>query len=556
MRSLLLVGIVVALAAAPQAQAQGWRQVELPDGPGGSTPHVLDMAMDGGTVWLSTQSDGLLAYDGAEWVLHVADDGGLRSNHFRNTMFVDASGDKWTVREEPAPLDRLDDAGTFANKTDDTWTYYDQGSELVSGRVFSIQQDLNGNMWFGMRDENFDQPSNLELLIEDDPDTTSDDEWLAYDRGDSSSPFFTKDVRALQIDRQNRLWIVYAQAGVDVWGFGDYHTYDDDTVVHYGDTQGLPSNAVHAVYAGSDGRVWVGADGGLAVLDPSTETWADIEGIPGFRVNAIDGDAQGHIWIGTDEGAAMLYRSGDILKTYTAFSGGLEDDDVTMIAVDQAGGTVWAISENSGTGETTLNILESGFGPSPSVFVYPNPWEESEAAEKNVKILGAPEGSTVEIMDIIGQRVRKLNASREPYLWDTLDAERQRGSERRIHHESRAPGEQLVHQGRGGEVEDDPIGTARCGPSWSAPERPAGWSRRRWPQARAGLRGRRDSWTTTRRRSERRVAGVPVLGPIGDLVSLVARARPCSRSSSRYPQPRAARSERRSSCARRPGAPS
>ncbi len=422
MRGLLLVGIVAALAA-PGARAQEWRQVTLPDGPGVETPVITDATMDGGTLWLSTQFDGLMAFDGSTWVLHTAADGGLRSNAFHNTIVVDGDRNKWTSKDGAPAVDRLDDGGTFADKTDDVWTYYSYPAQFTTPRVFSMQEDGNGNMWFGMRDENFDQPSILELLIENDPSTTSDDEWLAYDRGDSSSPFFTKDVRALALDHEERLWIVYAQAGIDVWGFGDYYTYDDDTMVHYSDTLGLPSNAVSAVYVGDDGRVWVGADGGLVVFDPSDETWTDIDGVPGFRVNAIDGDAQGHIWVGTDDGAAMLYRSGEVVKTYSAFSGGLQDDNVSLIAVDQVSGTVWAVSVNGGTGATALNVLESGFGPEPRVFVYPNPWEETEAHEKNVKILGAPDGSTVEIFDITGERVRKLDASREPFLWDSLDSE-------------------------------------------------------------------------------------------------------------------------------------
>lgn len=421
MKVLLLLGIVAALAA-PVAEAQEWRQVTLPDGPGSEVPYITDVAMDGQTLWLSTKFDGLFAYDGATWVLHVDADGGLRSNAFHNTILISANGDKWTCKDGTHTVDRLDDGGTFSSKTDDAWTYYSTPPEFQTPRVFSMAQDLNGNMWFGMRDENFNQLTTLELLIEGDPSTTSDDEWLAYDRGDSSAPFFTRDVRALELDRDGRLWIVYQSAGIDVWEFGDYHTYDDDTMTHYDNTQGLPSNAVRAVYAASDGRVWVGADGGLVVFDPSTDTWTDIVGVPGFRVNAIDGDAQGHIWIGTDEGAAMLYRSGEVLKTYTAFSSELPDDEITHIAVDQAGGTVWAVSFNNGTGTTALNILESGFGPRARVFAYPNPWEESEAPEKTIRILGVPDGSSVELFDITGQRVRKLDANREPFMWDSLDA--------------------------------------------------------------------------------------------------------------------------------------
>ncbi len=427
MRLLLLLGLVAALALPFTAGAQQWQEVPLPDGPGAENPRLTDIAMDGGVVWFSTDQDGLLAYDGSTWILHTVADGGLRSNAWRKTIVVDSSGDKWTSKDGTQTVDRVNDGGTFTDKSDDTWTYYSQGSELQSGRVFSMQQDSQGNMWFGIRDEMADQPTILELLIENDPATTTDDEWLAYAHEDELPGFHDRDVRALALDHQERLWIVYSQGrGVDVLEFGDYYTYEDDTIVHYGLAEGLPSDVIHSVLVASDGRVWLGANNGIAVFDAAGETWTVLDDLWTVldelgvdRVTDVAEDAQGHVWAATDEGVAMFYSSGELARFYTT-GDGLRDELVQLIAVDRTDGTVWAVTEELSTEKTFLNMLESGFGPDSDVFAYPNPWKEGESTE-SIKIQGAPEGSTVEVFDITGQSVRKLSATREPYIWDSLD---------------------------------------------------------------------------------------------------------------------------------------
>ena len=426
MRLLLLISLFAALTLSLPAGAQEWLQVPLPDGPSGGNPKILDIAMEGSTVWFSTLRDGIIGYDGAEWVLHTLQDGGLRSNNYRYVIFVDSNGDKWTSKDNSDfAVDRLDDDGSFLEKSDDSWTYYNSPTPLQSNRVFAMAEDSAANKWFGIRDEssNNSEPTTLELLVENDPDTTADDQWFTFDYFDDDSLFFDDDVRGLAVDRENRLWIVYAPEGVgmgvDVWDFGDYDSIDDDTITHYGRLEGLPSSSVYDVHVGQDGRVWVGTEEGPAYLDPSTEEWVAIEDVT-VRTRSLASDAQGHIWAGTDEGIVMLYRSGEVVKTYRAVADGLHDDEIVLVAVDQADGTVWAVSADA-MDETFLNVLESGFGPESRLFVYPNPWRAGETAERSVNILGAPEGSSVEIFDIMGQSVRRLDATREPYVWNSLD---------------------------------------------------------------------------------------------------------------------------------------
>jgi hypothetical protein len=175
------------------------------------------------------------------------------------------------------------------------------------------------------------------------------------------------------------------------------------------------------VLVAGDGRVWLGANNGIAVFDAAGETWTVISDLGADKITDLAEDAQGHVWAATDEGVAMFYSSGELARFYTT-GDGLRDDLVQLIAVDRTDGTVWAVTEDFSTGETLLNMLETGFGLDSGVFVCPNPWKEGESTE-SIKVQGAPEGSTVEIFDITGQSVRKLSATREPYVWDSLDSD-------------------------------------------------------------------------------------------------------------------------------------
>jgi hypothetical protein len=404
------------------AQAQGWEVVQIPNSPG-----IFDLAMEGSTLWIATH------VGQGSWISHTTENSGISQNTFNYVIFVDSTGDKWITRDDrDDTIDRLDNGGTFGDKSDDVWTYYvyrdDHHPNVVldAWRIFSAAEDAQGFRWFGIRDENSVQDVTLALLIDHSDTTTADDEWFHYDRvlaPDSTSFSDLKgNVSALAVDTASRLWIGYYTGGVDVWRYGNPRTFADDDWARYDDTNGLPSDDVHEIYAASDGRVWVGTTRGLAVFDPASESWTTIDGLPGTEALALDSDARGHIWVGTDEGVVMLYGNGTVAATY-GVEDGLHDDRVRSIAVDKGDGTIWAMSDpdNVTSRNEYLNRFSSGFGPGiGEVFLYPNPWRESEGAEA-VTAFGVPEGSKVQILDITGELMRELPPT-EPYVWDTLDS--------------------------------------------------------------------------------------------------------------------------------------
>ena len=205
MRLAVCIMMTAGLAAgASPAPAQEWAIVEIP-----GSPDVWDAGIENDIVWLSTRYDGLLGYDGNAWVMHIAADGGMREDRYNFSILVDSAGDKWIGRDHDFTVDRLNDAGTFSDKTDDTWSYYTYQVEFENKRVFSMAEDLNGNTWFGMRDENHKNPGTVELFVENSDTTAADDKWYHYDNSwtPDSTAFSDDDVRALGVDNDGRRWI-------------------------------------------------------------------------------------------------------------------------------------------------------------------------------------------------------------------------------------------------------------------------------------------------------------------------------------------------------------
>ncbi len=415
MRSVSLALAILAATlswATGSAVADDWETVDTPN-----DVKIFDTDIQGSTIWFSTHGEGLVGYDGNSWVTHKTEDGGIRRNTWNYRVYVDSGGRKWITRDSDLTIDCLDDNGTFSNKTDDSWSYYSYPDDLANNRVFSAAEDLSGRVWFGMRDENHSRTGTLELFI-DHGDTV---EWVHYDNAWSpdSTCFADDDVRALVVDQDGRLWIGYNAAGIDVWDYGDPLVFADDTWLHYGEDSGLPDDQVHTLALGSDGRVWVGTLGGLGVFNAASESWATVEELPGNQVRALAEDGQGHMWVGTNEGVAMLYGNLGIASTYDE-SDGLADSRIDHIAVDKASGDVWAVSVNELIDDTELNLFRSGIvAGMGNLFVYPNPWREDESAQM-VQIYGAPETSEVEVLDLSGQLMARLEPS-EPYIWDSLD---------------------------------------------------------------------------------------------------------------------------------------
>ncbi len=109
-------------------------------------------------------------------------------------------------------------------------------------------------------------------------------------------------VYAVLEDRQHSLWIGLAGRGLAQWR--GYHEWES-----YSSASGLSSDIVYEILPETNGRIWVGTEGGLVLgtRHSSGIRWKKVPGLDGFPVHGIIQDTRGDLWIGTEShGAAHL----------------------------------------------------------------------------------------------------------------------------------------------------------------------------------------------------------------------------------------------------------
>jgi hypothetical protein len=100
--------------------------------------------------------------------------------------------------------------------------------------------------------------------------------------------------------------------------------------------------AVRALETDAEGRLWVGAVGGIAVLDGDLEVALTVDegdGLPSDDVLSLLLDSQGYMWVGTSRGVAMLDIGGSVHATFSTRDG-LAHDTVNALA-EHPPGTMW-----------------------------------------------------------------------------------------------------------------------------------------------------------------------------------------------------------------------
>lgn len=129
---------------------------------------------------------------------------------------------------------------------------------------------------------------------------------------------------------------------------------------HFTKADGLPNDHIFAVKADGN-RVWVGTEGGLAMIDKRTgkvKSWTEKDGLPWRAVTAIDVDQKtGDVWLGLFGGGLARF-SGGRFDHWHQLNSGIVNDVVYGVAVEND--NVWAATTagasrfNVKTGEWTI----------------------------------------------------------------------------------------------------------------------------------------------------------------------------------------------------------
>ena len=194
--------------------------------------------------------------------------------------------------------------------------FFSQEIDLAKSKVYSIIEDGNGNLWFGL----------LQKGLYRQPIALNGFQYMGFKLGSVRNVIGSACVISVLIDNQNRAWI-----GTDKDGI--YIIRQDGTLVRHL-LEGYPST-VMTLAEGRDGRIWIGSYGeGGGSIDPNTFQYRRIE-YPDddhLMIMDIEVDIQGRLWLATMRHGVVCYNPADgQIRTYEMKQGADNDRSINSI---------------------------------------------------------------------------------------------------------------------------------------------------------------------------------------------------------------------------------
>ncbi len=393
-----------------------WIRHDLPAGPPGN--NLLQVAVQGSRVYVTTFSDGVGRLEGAEWRVWppvrcsaAGCDTTFVNPSYALALLVDLQGRKWVGCWSFA-LDSFDDSAAPPQ-----FTHHVVASDPTTERrtwAVSATVDSSGGRWFGM-----DTP----LKGDVDPIGLEYYDSLGV-YGGNFSPANTNlsgnFVHALAVSENRRVWV-----GTDGNGL-DFFTppADSNGFVHLKSTNNL---AVRGLAAYGD-SIWVLTNQEL--LRFSQNAGPSLP--PATRIAVTGGQAQlavkplavgpdGSVWAGTASGL-RVFRPGGASESFTTRNSPITDDEVRGVAVDPETGVVW-IATAAG-----LNRYDPAFLPPPPppiarlrIQLSPNPATLTGLGIQ-LRLSGNASAYRGEVYDVGGRRLRRFVASADgQVIWNGRD---------------------------------------------------------------------------------------------------------------------------------------
>lgn len=148
---------------------------------------------------------------------------------------------------------------------------------LIHFHVFTVFEDLVGNLWFGMAGGG-----------------------LYFYSGKSFIHFTTADglisnyINCIQKDKDGNIWI---------GSFEGVSCYNGKSFTNFTMKDGLSSNRINSILEDKTGKLWFGTDAGINCYDGKSFTNFTVkENLPFSNVRSIIEDKKGNIWIGAGDG--------------------------------------------------------------------------------------------------------------------------------------------------------------------------------------------------------------------------------------------------------------
>lgn len=254
-----------------------------------------------GDLWIGT-NDGLNRYlpekDEFERIYSYSDAYSLPEDVVFD-IAEDPSGDLWMGTHTAGIAVRDQTSGRYR-----AYSHDPHDPESISDNlVRDILHDSRGNTWIATNDG----------LNRYDPES---DGFIRYfhERDDRRS-LSNDSIRALHEDRRGRLWIATGGGGVN------RYDYEADAFSFLSTADGLASNHVTGILEDHRGALWFCTNRGVSVYDPETESFRSINRSNGLLSNELtQGYAKGpdgRLYLGSQGGVTVIDPEDDAYSDYT-----------------------------------------------------------------------------------------------------------------------------------------------------------------------------------------------------------------------------------------------
>ncbi|OIQ25833.1 MAG: hypothetical protein BM555_06585 [Crocinitomix sp. MedPE-SWsnd] len=273
-----------------------------------------------GNIWIASNGEGILKYNGTDFTLFGPKQGFPAKDVAE--IFEDSEGNIWFT------------SITFgAIKYDgQEFSMYGERSGIGGNNVFSIAEDHDNNLWFGLGN------GTLTKLEEG--------RFYQY-HFDHMQPRAAGKIEVINFDSNNEVWFGTNQVGL---GHFDHNSFE-----FYTKENGLIDARVHDFTFDNSGKIWMGTENGLEVLDGDRlYKYRYSNGFPRFLCRQVICDDEGNIWIASHSKGVVKMEQ-DSYSIYNT-TNGLTNDAVLSLHQGTKG-DIWAGTYGGGF----CIINENGF---------------------------------------------------------------------------------------------------------------------------------------------------------------------------------------------------
>lgn len=135
---------------------------------------------------------------------------------------------------------------------------------------------------------------------------------------------------------------------VGLYGEGLAYFHHGEFIKIYGEKDGLVSNEIWKIIPDLDGRIWIGTNGGLSVLENGVfKNFNTENALPNEKIRGLTVMSNADVWVGTDGGGIVIFRNDQPFK-YLTPKDGLSGNFPQYFAENSIDGSIWIADHGKG----------------------------------------------------------------------------------------------------------------------------------------------------------------------------------------------------------------